>query len=95
MKDGGVPGLSIALLRDAERVWRHGFGVKNTKTNEPVADDTVFEAASLSKPVFAYAVLKLLDAGKFDRTSRSTNICRVITMSAKTRAWGRLPRVTS
>jgi CubicO group peptidase (beta-lactamase class C family) len=66
MKDGGVPGLSIALLRDGELVWRHGFGVKNTKTNEPVTDDTVFEAASLSKPVFAYAVLKLLDAGKFD-----------------------------
>jgi CubicO group peptidase (beta-lactamase class C family) len=66
MKDGGVPGLSIALLRDGELVWRHGFGVKNTKTNEPVTDDTVFEAASLSKPVFAYAVLKLFDAGKFD-----------------------------
>jgi CubicO group peptidase (beta-lactamase class C family) len=66
MKDGDVPGLSIALLRNGEMVWHHGFGVKNTKTNEPVADDTVFEAASLSKPVFAYAVLKLLDAGKFD-----------------------------
>src|SRR5262245_18358969 len=66
MKDGDVPGLSIALLRDGELVWRHGFGVKNTETNEPVTDDTVFEAASLSKPVFAYAVLKLFDAGKFD-----------------------------
>src|SRR5262245_41022257 len=53
MKDGDVPGLSIAMLRDGELVWRHGFGVKNTKTNEPVTDDTVFEAASLSKPVFA------------------------------------------
>jgi CubicO group peptidase (beta-lactamase class C family) len=66
MKDGDVPGLSIALLRNGELVWHHGFGVKNTKTNEPVTDTTVFEAASLSKPVFAYAVLKLLDAGKFD-----------------------------
>src|SRR5215831_2930347 len=66
MKDGDVPGISIALLRYGELVWRHGFGVKNTKTNEPVTDDTVFEAASLSKPVFAYAVLKLFDAGKFD-----------------------------
>src|SRR5215831_16691210 len=66
MKDGDVPGLSIGLLRDGELVWHHGFGVKNTKTNEPVNDDTVFEAASLSKPVFAYAVLKLFDAGKFD-----------------------------
>src|SRR5262249_1288880 len=43
MKDGGTPGLSMALLRDGELVWRHGFGVKNTKTNEPVTDDTVFE----------------------------------------------------
>jgi CubicO group peptidase (beta-lactamase class C family) len=66
MKDGDVPGLSIALLRNGELVWHHGFGLKNTKTNEPVADTTVFEAASLSKPVFAYAVLKLVDAGKFE-----------------------------
>ena len=56
MKDGDVPGLSIALLRDAELVWRR-LRREEYKTNEPVADDTVFEAASLSKPVFAYAVL--------------------------------------
>jgi len=66
MKEGGVPGLSIALARNGELVWHRGFGVKSVKTNEPVNDDTVFEAASLSKPVFAYAVLKLVDAGKFD-----------------------------
>ncbi len=66
MKDGDVPGLSIALLRNGELVWHRGFGVMNTKTKEPVADATVFEAASLSKPVFAYAALKLVDAGKFD-----------------------------
>ena len=66
MKDGGVPGLAIALLRGGEVVWHRGFGVRNSKTKEPVDDATVFEAASLSKPVFAYAVLKLVDGGKFD-----------------------------
>jgi CubicO group peptidase (beta-lactamase class C family) len=66
MKDADVPGLAIALVRDGKQVWQRSFGVKNTKTNEPVTDATVFEAASLSKPVFAYAVLKLVDAGKFD-----------------------------
>lgn len=66
MKDGDVPGLSIALVRNGEVVWHHGFGVKNAKTNEPVTDDTVFEAASLSKPVFAYAVMKLVENGKLD-----------------------------
>jgi CubicO group peptidase (beta-lactamase class C family) len=66
MKEGAIPGLSIALIRNGGVAWKHGFGVKNTKTNDPVTDTTVFEAASLSKPVFAYAVLKLVDAGKFD-----------------------------
>ena len=51
LKESGVPGLSIALIRDGEVVWRHGFGVTNSKTNDPVTDSTVFEAASLSKPV--------------------------------------------
>jgi len=66
MKEADVPGLSIALLRDGELAWHHGFGVMNSRTKEPVTDITVFEAASLSKPVCAYAVLKLADAGKLD-----------------------------
>jgi CubicO group peptidase (beta-lactamase class C family) len=66
MTDGDVPGLSIALIQNSEIVWHHGYGVKNSQTKEPVTDDTLFEAASLSKPVFAYAVLKLADNGKID-----------------------------
>ena len=66
MKEGDVPGLSIALVRDGEIVWRHAFGMKNATTKEPVSDGTVFEAASLSKPVFAYAVMTLVDSGRFD-----------------------------
>jgi CubicO group peptidase (beta-lactamase class C family) len=66
MKKADVPGASIALIRDGKPVWTRGFGVKNSETREPVTDETVFEAASLSKPVFAYAVLKLVDAGRLD-----------------------------
>jgi CubicO group peptidase (beta-lactamase class C family) len=66
MKEGDVPGLSIAVVRKGTLVWHAGLGVKNTRTNEPLGPDTVFEAASLGKPVFAYAVLKLVDAGKLD-----------------------------
>jgi hypothetical protein len=56
MKEADVPGLGIALIRDGELVWHHGFGVKNSKTKEKVDDTTIFEAASLSKPVFASAI---------------------------------------
>lgn len=66
MEEGDVTGLSIVLIRDARVVWHKGFGVKNAETKEPVRDDTVFEAASLSKPVFAYAVLKLVDGGMLE-----------------------------
>lgn len=66
MQQGGVPGMSIALIRGGKTIWLHGFGVKDKKTGEPVRADTVFEAASLSKPVFTYGVLKLVDQGKLD-----------------------------
>jgi CubicO group peptidase (beta-lactamase class C family) len=66
LKKGGVPGMSIALIRGGKTTWLHGFGVKDKKTGEPVTADTIFEAASLSKPVFTYGVLKLVDHGKLD-----------------------------
>mgnify|MGYP000234603167 CR=1 FL=1 len=66
LEDGLVPGLSIALIQKGELVWHKGYGVKNAQTKEPVVANTTFEAASLSKPVFAYAVLKLVDEGKLD-----------------------------
>lgn len=66
MKAADIPGISIALIRGGKTVWTHAFGVKNSETKEAVTEETVFEAASLTKPVFAYAVLKLVDAGKLD-----------------------------
>jgi CubicO group peptidase (beta-lactamase class C family) len=66
MKEGEVPGLAIALIRDSKILWQRGFGLKSVETREPVDDQTVFEAASLSKPVFAYAVLRMVDRGQLD-----------------------------
>jgi CubicO group peptidase (beta-lactamase class C family) len=66
MTAADVPGLSLALLRDGNVAWVRAFGVKDSKSKDPVTNETVFEAASLSKPVFAYAVLKLVDAGQLD-----------------------------
>jgi len=64
MKKDGVPGIAIALIRSGKTTWVHGFGMKEAKTDQPVTGETVFEAASLSKPVFAYGVLKLVELGK-------------------------------
>ena len=66
LKQSDVPGMSIALIRDGRVVWSAGFGVSNVNTGKPVTATTIFEAASLSKPVFAYAVLRLVDEGKLN-----------------------------
>jgi CubicO group peptidase (beta-lactamase class C family) len=64
MEKAGVPGLSIAVIRGGKTVWMGNFGVRNEITKKPVLPDTRFNVGSLSKPVFAYGVLKLVDAGK-------------------------------
>lgn len=66
LEKSDVPGISIALVKNRKLIYENNFGVKNSETKELVKSDTVFEAASLSKPVVAYAVLQLVDAGKID-----------------------------
>jgi CubicO group peptidase (beta-lactamase class C family) len=66
LREASVPGMSIALIRGGKTYWVHAFGVKDAKTGQPVTEQTTFEAASLSKPVLAYGVLKLVDEGKLD-----------------------------
>jgi CubicO group peptidase (beta-lactamase class C family) len=63
MREAGVPGLTMAVIRDAAVVWSGAFGGTRAAGGLPVSDDTIFEAASLSKPVFAYGVLKLYERG--------------------------------
>jgi CubicO group peptidase (beta-lactamase class C family) len=58
-----VPGLSLALIEAGQLAQTAAYGARHSTTGEPVTDHTVFEAASLSKPVFAYVVLQLVDAG--------------------------------
>ncbi len=61
-----IPGLSIALVKDADLFWAQGFGVKSTLSGEAVTTETVFSAQSLSKPAFAYAALRMCQTGLLD-----------------------------
>ncbi len=61
-----VPGLSIALVRDGRLRWDGAFGVRSRETGELVTPGTVFEAASLSKPVLSYMVFGLRRRGAID-----------------------------
>jgi CubicO group peptidase (beta-lactamase class C family) len=61
-----LPGISMAVVENGKVVWSHAVGVANTETREPVREDSIFEAASMSKPVFAYVVMKLVDEKRID-----------------------------
>jgi CubicO group peptidase (beta-lactamase class C family) len=63
LQESKMPAVSIAIIRDGRLASKHAFGVKDTGTNEPVDNDTVFAACSNTKPVFAYGVLKLCEKG--------------------------------
>lgn len=59
----GIPGVAIGIINDAKLVYHRTFGVANTETKEPVTHETIFEGASLSKPLFAYFVMKMVEKG--------------------------------
>jgi CubicO group peptidase (beta-lactamase class C family) len=59
-----VPGVSIAVVDSGRIVWARGFGVKQAGTGDSVTAETIFQAASISKPVSATAMLKLVEQGK-------------------------------
>lgn len=61
-----IPGVSLALIKDGKVVYHKVYGVKNSFTKEPVNDSTLFEAASITKPVFSYAVQRLAERGVID-----------------------------
>ncbi|MGE0554701.1 MAG: serine hydrolase domain-containing protein, partial [Gemmatimonadales bacterium] len=65
MKTFGVPGVSVAVIWDYRVHWAKGYGVADVETGKPVDTETVFQAASISKPVAAMAVLKAVQDGLF------------------------------
>ncbi len=59
-----VPGASVAVIDGFGVVWAEGFGLRGAGAPDPVTPDTLFQAASISKPVAAAAALRLVEQGK-------------------------------
>jgi CubicO group peptidase (beta-lactamase class C family) len=65
-----VPGLAIGVVFQDQVVCAAGFGVRDINTREPVNADTVFQLASLSKPIGSTVVAELVGEGKISWDSR-------------------------
>lgn len=59
-----VPGVSVAVINHGRIEWARGYGVAEAGSNRPVTVDTLFQAASISKPVTAFAALRLAEQGR-------------------------------
>jgi CubicO group peptidase (beta-lactamase class C family) len=71
---GEVPGLSIAVVHRDEVVFAQGFGRRRAGDNESVDADTVFQIASLSKPIASTVVAALVSDGKVTWDTRIADI---------------------
>lgn len=63
MEKTGVPGLAVAIVHKDKLIYAQGFGVRSTETGIPVTPDTVFQLASVSKPLGATAVAAAISTG--------------------------------
>ena len=67
MEAAGVPGLAFSVIQNRQIISTQVIGIKNAEIkDDPITEDTIFQAASLSKPVFTYGVLTLQQEGKLD-----------------------------
>ena len=66
MAAGNLPGLQVARVEDGTVVEDFALGVVEAEGEVPITASTVFEAASLSKPVTAYVAFRLVDRGELD-----------------------------
>jgi len=66
LKFYNTPGVSIAVINDGKLEWARGFGIRNNISNDSVDASTMFMAGSVSKPIFALAVMRLKEKGIID-----------------------------
>ncbi len=64
MRELTIPGVSIAIINEGKIEWARGFGLADVETDRAVDALTLFQAASISKPVAAMGALELTEQGK-------------------------------
>jgi CubicO group peptidase (beta-lactamase class C family) len=72
MSEAGIPGASVAVVKDYEIKWAAGFGSSDKANDRKITSATLFQACSISKPITAIATMIALDQ-KGLRVERDVN----------------------
>jgi CubicO group peptidase (beta-lactamase class C family) len=70
IQENALPGLAIAIVFQDKTMYAKGFGIRDTSTKAPVDADTVFQLASVSKPIGSTVVAELVGEGKITWDSK-------------------------
>ena len=70
MRKHAIPGGAVAVLRDGKLIYARGFGYADVENKMPVQPDALFRIASVSKPITAAAIMKLVEEGKLELDDR-------------------------
>src|SRR4030081_831762 len=62
--NGKIPGAIVLIQQHGKPVYFEKFGLRDVPTKQPMTDDTIFTASSMSKPVTSVAAMMLVDEGK-------------------------------
>jgi CubicO group peptidase (beta-lactamase class C family) len=66
MKNPLRPALSVAVIKDFKVEWARAYGFRDAEEKSPATVETLFQAASISKPVAAAAALRFVEKGRLD-----------------------------
>ena len=61
-----VPGVSVAVINNGKIEWAKGYGFQETSVKKGITTETLFQAASISKPITAMAMLRLVQENKLN-----------------------------
>jgi len=70
MRKYAIPGGAVAVVRDGKLIYARGFGYADVENKTPVQPDALFRIASVSKPITAVAIMKLVEEGKLTLDAR-------------------------
>ncbi len=70
MRKYAIPGGAVAVVRDGKLIYARGFGYADVENKTPVQPDALFRIASVSKPITAVAIMKLVEEGKLKLDDR-------------------------
>ncbi|HEX6052467.1 MAG TPA: serine hydrolase domain-containing protein [Gemmatimonadaceae bacterium] len=61
-----TPSIAVAVARQGRIIWEEGFGFADAERRTPTTPTTLYSMASISKPMTATGIMKLVDQGKID-----------------------------